>query len=101
MSGIERIQGAANLNSVAATSGIEKSSGNKNDFFEMVTGGVQGVNEQLQQSDQISKEFLLEGKHNLHEVMIGLEQAEMSFKFLVQVRNKVLDAYNEVMRMQV
>lgn len=38
---------------------------------------------------------------NLHEVMINMEQAKLSFQLLAQVRNHLLDAYQEVMRMQV
>jgi flagellar hook-basal body complex protein FliE len=36
---------------------------------------------------------------NLHETMIALEKADISFSLLVSVRNKLLDAYREVMRM--
>ncbi len=38
---------------------------------------------------------------SLHEVMIHLEEAKLSFQLLAQVRNHLLDAYQEVMRMQV
>ena len=38
---------------------------------------------------------------NLHEVMIRMEEAKLSFQLLAQVRNRMLDAYQEVMRTQV
>lgn len=38
---------------------------------------------------------------NLHEVMISVEKADISLKMLVQFRNKALQAYEEVMRMQI
>lgn len=38
---------------------------------------------------------------NLHEVMISLEEADISMRLMVQMRNKVVEAYQEIMRMQV
>ena len=38
---------------------------------------------------------------NIHQVMISLEKARMSMELVVQVRNKVLEAYQNVMQMQV
>ena len=38
---------------------------------------------------------------SLHEVMIHMEETKLSFQLLAQVRNRLLDAYQEVMRMQV
>jgi len=38
---------------------------------------------------------------NLHQVMIALDEAKMSFQMLVQVRNKLLEAYQDVIRMSV
>ena len=38
---------------------------------------------------------------NLHEAMIAIQKAEISFKMMMQVRNKIISAYQEVMRMSV
>ncbi|MFQ5752664.1 MAG: flagellar hook-basal body complex protein FliE, partial [bacterium] len=38
---------------------------------------------------------------NVHEVMIAMSKAEVSFKFMMETRNKLIDAYKEIMRMQV
>jgi flagellar hook-basal body complex protein FliE len=38
---------------------------------------------------------------NLHELMIAMEKADISLRLMVQVRNKAIDAYHEIMRMQV
>jgi flagellar hook-basal body complex protein FliE len=38
---------------------------------------------------------------NLHEVMIALEKAKLSFELILAVRNKSLEAYQELMRMQI
>jgi len=41
------------------------------------------------------------GPDNLHDVMISMEKAEMTLQYAIQVRNKVLDAYQSVIQMQV
>lgn len=47
-------------------------------------------------------ENLQSGKANhLHEVMIATEEADISLRMLVQFRNKALNAYEEIMRMQI
>jgi flagellar hook-basal body complex protein FliE len=38
---------------------------------------------------------------NVHEVMIAMSKAEVSFKFMMETRNKLIDAYKEIIRMQV
>ena len=38
---------------------------------------------------------------SLHETMIAMEQADVSFRFMMQVRNKIVEAYQEILRMQV
>lgn len=44
---------------------------------------------------------LAQGDGNLHETMLALEKADVTMKVALKVRNKVIDAYNEVMRMSV
>jgi flagellar hook-basal body complex protein FliE len=49
-----------------------------------------------------SRTELASGKTgNIHETMLAATQAELSFNLMVQVRNKALEAYNEIMRMPV
>jgi flagellar hook-basal body complex protein FliE len=38
---------------------------------------------------------------NMHEVMIAVEEADISLRMLVQMRNKALQAYDDIMRMQI
>lgn len=62
---------------------------------------VSKVNDLSVQSDK-SVQALASGENkNLHEVMIAMEKASISFQFMSSVRNKALEAYQEVMRMQV
>lgn len=59
------------------------------------------VNGQLQQADGQLQQLAMGEAQNLHQVMIGMEEARMSFQLMVQVRNRVLEAYQDVLRMQI
>ncbi len=55
-----------------------------------------------QKNGDLAVANLQSGKaEHLHEVMISVEEAEISLKMLVQMRNKALTAYEEIMRMQI
>lgn len=70
------------------------------EFAQRIKQAVLDVNEkQLVADDSIEK--VIQGEMGLHEGMIAIGKAEISLKILAQVRNKVMAAYNEVMRMQV
>jgi len=62
---------------------------------------VSKVNDMSTQSDQAIQKLATGENRNLHETMIAVEKASISFLFMSQVRNKALEAYQEVMRMQV
>lgn len=63
--------------------------------------GLDAVNTGLVNADHEVRQVALGEASNLHEVMIHIEEAKLSFQLLAQVRNKMLEAYQEVMRMQV
>ena len=46
-------------------------------------------------------EQMLDGRGEVHDAMIALQQAELSLQFTVQVRNKLVQAYQDIMRMSV
>jgi flagellar hook-basal body complex protein FliE len=74
------------------------SSTGSGDFFGELVGKV---NDLQTQADSKIKNMVTGESRELHEVMIAVEKASISFQFLTQVRNKALEAYSEVMRMQV
>lgn len=71
---------------------------NDGHFDNIIYDKIKDVNNDVVHANKMSEEFLTEGKHSLHEVMISLEKAELSFKYMQEIRNKVLEAYTEVMR---
>jgi len=68
-------------------------------FGDVIKQAIQRVNDMEIRADQ-SIEQLLKGETGIHETMIALQKADISFRLLLQVRNKVMDAYREIMRMQ-
>lgn len=71
------------------------------DFGRMVSNGIGELNSQLLVS-QTNLQRLAAGEvQNLHQVMIGLEETKVSFQLFMQVRNRMLEAYQDLMKMQI
>jgi flagellar hook-basal body complex protein FliE len=71
------------------------------DFGKWFTAQMQKVNGEIEVADRQLQALATGEAQNLHQVMISLEEARLSFQTLMQVRNRVLEAYQDVMRMQV
>jgi flagellar hook-basal body complex protein FliE len=70
--------------------------------FQSVLEGIIGHVEQSQTQAQRSTEsFLTGGNEELHSVALAAQRASLEFELFLQVRNKVVQAYQEIMRMQV
>ncbi len=70
-------------------------------FGQILQASIEEVNRLQGTANNAIKELTLGETKNIHETMIALEKAEISFKLMLQVRNKILEAYREVMRMGV
>ncbi|MCX8086998.1 MAG: flagellar hook-basal body complex protein FliE [Rhodocyclaceae bacterium] len=72
------------------------------DFAQALKAAIEEVNAAQQQAQQMARDFA-SGKENvdLQEVMINLQKASLSFQQMVQVRNKLVTAYQDVMNMPV
>jgi flagellar hook-basal body complex protein FliE len=84
-------------------SGISISDGAKSgtSFMDHLSSSINEVNEMQKKSDSMSMDLASGKSENLHETMIASTQAELSFNLMVQIRNRALEAYQEVMRMPV
>lgn len=71
-----------------------------NSFLELVEKSMEKVNQYQVQADQAVRELVAGRTKNIHESMLAIERADLSLKLMVQTRNKILDAYREIMRMQ-
>jgi flagellar hook-basal body complex protein FliE len=72
------------------------------DFAQVLQNSIDKVNQTQQQADQMAEKLVSgDTSQNLHEVMIALQTASISFQEMVQVRNKLVSAYQDVMNMQI
>ena len=70
-------------------------------FSDTLKGALDGVNQALSSADAASRDFAAGKAGNLHDLMISMEKADVSLRTLTEVRGKVVDAYQEIMRMQI
>ncbi len=70
-------------------------------FGNLLKNTIDQVNEAQIQGEQAIQDLQTGNAENLHEVMIAVEQADISLRMLVQLRNKAQQAYEEIMRLQI
>ncbi|RMG43591.1 MAG: flagellar hook-basal body complex protein FliE [Acidobacteria bacterium] len=79
-------------------------SGNRPDgpsFGEAMEEALREVETELGRADAAAVGHIAGDGSDLHNVLLEMERADLSLRTLMQVRNKLLDAYREIMRMQV
>jgi flagellar hook-basal body complex protein FliE len=70
-------------------------------FKQMLTEALQDVDEAHKVSDQQIQKVISGEIQDVHTAMIAMQKADLSFQMMMQVRNKLVEAYHEVMRMGV
>ena len=70
-------------------------------FGEVLKESLADVNDLQVKADHAAEDLAAGRGGELHNVMIQLKEAQVSFEMVMAVRNKIIDAYQEVMRMQV
>ena len=90
-----------NIQAIFDSKEITKKNDAENSFSEMLKGSIDKVNTLQKESDQAVQDLLSGKDQNLHQVMIAVEKANLSFQLMMQVKNKIVGAYEEMMRTQV
>jgi flagellar hook-basal body complex protein FliE len=70
-------------------------------FGSLVSEGIEKINGQLLSSQVDLQHLALGDAQNLHQIMIGLEESRLSFQLMMQVRGRLLEAYQDIMKMSV
>ncbi len=92
------------LGSVIEDQNIKNKEGSSIDgknFSEYLNDKLNEVNEMQLEADQLSEDFALGKVDNVHEVTVATEKAKLALDLTLAIQGKVVDAYNEIMRMQV
>ncbi len=104
-SGIEQMVSVLRTTATQATNKPSESAGSVAggpSFADVLQNSISKVSQtQLQASAMAEKLVSGDNSQNLHEVMIALQTASVSFQEMVQVRNKLVSAYQDVMNTQV
>ena len=69
-------------------------------FADILKDFCQSVNTQINTADRKIEAFANGQPMDIHEVVIATEKADISLQFLIQIRNKLLEGYQEIMRLQ-
>jgi len=73
----------------------------KGNFADILKEAIDKVNKLQKRAEQLSNDFA-EGKiSNIHEVIIEAEKASLALRLTVEVRNRIVEAYRDIMRMQI
>ena len=81
-----------------------KSGRSKNEavsFMDFLNNAINEVNELQLESERLNEAFAMGKNDSIHQVMIAAEKEDIALQFTIQIRNKILEAYQDIMKMPV
>jgi flagellar hook-basal body complex protein FliE len=93
ISGINSIPIPSSLPSAAGSAGSDA-------FSNILTSTIDNLQGLQSQANDSAQKFMTGENDEIHDIALAGQQAELSFEFGLQVRNKVVNAYQEIMKMQ-
>jgi flagellar hook-basal body complex protein FliE len=79
----------------------EPTQGEKVNFADTISGFLQAVNKDKMNSSEKVADVVTGKSENLAEAMVAMEESKLSFELMLQVRNKLLESYQELSRMPI
>ncbi len=70
-------------------------------FGQLLKDSLAQVNALQRQADAAVQSFATGASRTLHDTMLAMQRAELSFRLMTEVRDKIVEAYQEILRMQV
>jgi len=76
--------------------------GKENSSFSRMLGNlINRVNDLQNKADESIQQLISGEAESIHQVMIAVEEADLAFRLMMEIRNKLTEAYQEIMRMQI
>lgn len=98
---VNSINSINSINQVQQAEKVNKSSTNGLEFSNLLEEAIDKL-DQTQKSSQSANLSLLTGNvENIHSVILEAEKAEIALSLALQIRNKIIDSYNDIMRIQI
>lgn len=88
---LDRLGGAAPIIQPPATTG---------DFAAILSSGMEAVEQKVAHADALARQFALDDNIPVHRVTFALEEARLSLELAMQVRQRLVESYRELMNMQ-
>jgi flagellar hook-basal body complex protein FliE len=99
---LSELKASAALTQGKAASPADGAAAGGADFSQVLKGAIEQVSQAQVSAQKMTQDFASnQGNANLQDVMINLQQASLSFQQMVQVRNKLVSAYHDIMNIQV
>lgn len=101
---IEPIQPVGSVGPLSGASGagpVSDAGRGVGDFKKVLARYFQDVNATQAEADVAVRDLLVGKTENLHDVIATMSEADLSFRLMMQIRNRLVDAYQQIMRMQV
>lgn len=100
------INGISGINSLSSISkvglpDIDKTDSVEGSFANYLKEALTKVSDLEKESTALTEAFAAGNTDNIHQVLIAAEKAGVALQFTMQIRNKIMDAYSEIMRMQI
>lgn len=70
-------------------------------FSDFFNNALNNVNQLKLESNKLTEDFAAGKIEDIHQVLIAAEKADIALQFTMQVRNSIVDAYNEIMRINI
>ena len=92
-----------NLSQLSSKSGLGSATGGADGdlaFGDLLKQALQEVNQASAQAEDEARNLMTGESADMHTAMLAVQKADLSFQMMMAVRSKLIDAYREVMRMQ-